>query len=127
LAGVEYPQTFEGRSLIPLEGRSLAPVFKDGSLATRTLGWEHEGNRAIRAGDSKLVASFGGPWELYDLKSDRSETHNLAAERPAEVEKLAAQWQHWADRVGVVDWEKLPGANYQPTKTYRKKSEPPAK
>jgi arylsulfatase len=127
LAEVKYPRTFAGRSLIPLEGRSLVPVFKGGPLGTRTLAWEHEGNRAIRVGDLKLVASFRGPWELHDLSSDRSETHNLAAERPADVNRLADQWQQWAERVGVVDWAKLPGAKYRPSKAYRKKSEPPVK
>jgi arylsulfatase A-like enzyme len=124
LAGVEYPRTFQGRQLTPLEGRSLVPVFKGQSLGPRTLVWEHEGNRAIRAGDWKLVAEFRGPWELYDLNADRSEVHNLAAQRLADVQKLTTQWQKWADRVGVVDWEKLPGATYRPSKSYRKKSEP---
>ena len=124
LAGVEYPRTFQRRQLTPLEGRSLVPVFKGQSLGPRTLAWEHEGNRAIRAGDWKLVAEFRRPWELYDLNADRSEVHNLAAQRLADVQKLTTQWQKWADRVGVVDWEKLPGATYRPSKSYRKKSEP---
>ena len=47
----------------------------------RALGWEHEGNRAFRRGDMKLVAEHGKPWELYDLSNDRTETNNLAAER----------------------------------------------
>jgi hypothetical protein len=37
---------------------------------------------------------------------------------------MAAQWQQWADQVGVVPWEQLPGATYKPTKGYQKKSEP---
>ncbi len=124
LAGVAYPQELQGRKLIPLEGHSLVPVFQGHELGPRNLAWEHEGNRAIRSGDWKLVASFRGPWELFDLKSDRSETHNLAATHPAEVEKLKNEWTRWAGRVGVVDWEKLPGSRYKPTKGYRKKSEP---
>ena len=59
-------------------------------------------------------------------KSDRSETHNVAATHPAEVEKLKNEWTRWAERVGVVDWEELPGSRYKPTKEYRKKSEPVA-
>jgi arylsulfatase A-like enzyme len=124
LAGVEFPRMFQGRQLTPLEGRSLVPAFQGKSLGPRTLAWEHEGNRAIRAGDWKLVATLRGPWELYDLNADRSEVHNLAAQRPADVQKLAKRWQMWADHVGVVDWEKLPGAAYRPSKSYRKKSEP---
>ncbi|MBX9792412.1 MAG: arylsulfatase [Pirellulales bacterium] len=126
LAGVKYPAILDGRELRPLAGLSLAPVFAGGSLPERTLGWEHEGNRAIRVGDWKLVAAYRGPWELYDLAHDRSETRDLAAAEPERAGQLAAAWQAWADRVGVVPWEQLPGANYKPTAKYRKKSEPVA-
>ncbi len=74
-------------------------------------------------GDWKLVASFRGDWELYDLSHDRSELKNLAAQQPAKAQQLAAAWQQWADLVGVLPWEQLPGANYQPGATYRKKGE----
>jgi arylsulfatase len=91
------------------------------------LFWEHEGNRAIRDGDLKLVSDFRGSWQLYDLKTDRTETHNLSAQRPDVVARLNAIWQLWADRVGVVDWSTLPGSNYRPSPSYRKKSEPVAR
>ena len=70
------------------------------------------------------MAPFRGAWQLYDLKNDRSETKDPAAERPETVTELAAAWQAWADKVGAIPWEKLPGANYKPTAGYRKKSEP---
>jgi arylsulfatase A-like enzyme len=124
LAGVAYPRTFKGRALAPLAGRSLAPVFRGRSLGARTLAWEHEGNRAVRVGDWKLVASHGGAWELYDLAADRTEVNNLAAQRPERVGELAARWRRWAERAGVVAWERLPGASYKPSANYRRKSEP---
>jgi len=124
VAGATYPEKLKDRALTPLPGRSLAPLLLQGSSAAeRTLAWEHEGNRAVRVGDWKLVASFRGNWELYDLSRDRSELNNLAAQQPAKVKELAAAWQAWADKVGVVPWEQLPGANYQPSATYRKKGE----
>lgn len=126
LAGAKYPQRFKDHPLIPLPGKSLVPAFQGKSLGEpRTLAWEHEGNRAVRIGDWKLVASFRGDWELYDLGRDRSELRNLAAQQPAKVEELTAAWQLWADKVGVVPWEQLPGASYQPGASYRKKGEPP--
>src|SRR5262249_22528145 len=91
-------------------------------LGPRTLAWEHEGNRAIRAGDWKLVASFKGDWELYDLANDRTEGNDLAARQPGKVKELAAQWQAWADRVGVVPWAKLPGGKRKPGGAYPKES-----
>lgn len=108
------------------EGRSLALEFAepDRKVEPRTLAWEHEGNRAIRVEDWKLVAPWQGAWELYDLAHDRSETHDLATAQPERVRALGTQWQAWADRVGVVPWDELPGANYQPSAKYRKYSEP---
>jgi arylsulfatase len=69
------------------------------------LFWEHEGNRAVRDGDWKLVAEGpGAPWELYDLKADRTELHDLAAQQPARVRELAAAWEAWARRANVIPW-----------------------
>jgi len=53
----------------------------------------HEGNRALRLGDWKVVASKGDPWELYNLKTDRAEQHNLASEKPELLEELTGRWQ----------------------------------
>jgi arylsulfatase len=124
IAGTTYPHSFKDRPLTPLPGKSLVPALKGGRLGERTFGWEHEGNRALRRGDWKLVAAYRGEWELYDLQSDRAELNNLAGKEPAKVKELAALWQQWADQVGVVPWEKLPGASYKPGPGYRKKSEP---
>ena len=45
----------------PLMGRSLAPAFSRDTSDRRTLWWLHEGNRAIRSGDWKLVAARANP------------------------------------------------------------------
>lgn len=124
VAGAKYPDEFHGQPIAAPSGESLLPALTGQKPVARTLAWEHEGNRAIRAGDWKLVAVFRGPWQLYDLKNDRSETVDLAAEHPDTVRELATAWQSWADKVGLVPWEELPGANYKPSKEYRKKSEP---
>ncbi len=66
---------------------------RDGALRHGELWWQHEGNRAIRVGDWKLVAAGNdGPWELYNLVNDRTETHDLAALQPEKVRELAARW-----------------------------------
>lgn len=126
VAGANYPRQFKERTLTPLAGNSLVPAWQGKRRGARALAWEHEGNRGLRVGDWKLVAVFRGEWELYNLAEDRTETDNLAARMPGKVKELAAQWQQWADRVGVVPWEQLPGANYKPAPGYRKKSEPVA-
>jgi arylsulfatase len=57
------------------------------------LWWLHEGNRALRVGDWKIVAAGkDSPWELYDMSSDRSETKDLAKDKPEKVRELAAIW-----------------------------------
>ena len=54
--------------------------------------FEHEGNRAARDGQWKLVAKGEqGPWELYDMTTDRAETHDLANEHPEKVKELRAR------------------------------------
>jgi len=123
VAGVGYPEKVGSDLLTPLAGKSLVPVLQGGLLGDRTLAWEHEGNRAIRVGDWKLVAAYRGDWELYDLAHDRSETHNRALQFPDRVRQLDGKWHEWAQTVGVMPWKDLPGANYKPTAKYRKKSE----
>ena len=79
----------------PLAGRSIAPAFqKDGAAPREFLYFNHNNNRALRAGDWKLIATGeNGPWELYNLATDRSEQHNLANANPDRIAKMAALWQ----------------------------------
>jgi hypothetical protein len=67
------------------------------------LFWEHEGNAAVREGDWKLVRKGAeGAWELYDLKADRTELHDLAAAQPERAKKMLAKWEAWAKRTHVL-------------------------
>jgi arylsulfatase A-like enzyme len=79
----------------PLAGRSLAPaLLKDGAAPHDFLYFNHNNNRAIRVGDWKLIATGEtGPWELYNLGTDRCELQNLAAAHPDRARQLAALWQ----------------------------------
>jgi arylsulfatase len=105
VAGAAYPASRGGTPIEPVAGASLVPTFADRPLDRPALYWEHEGNRAVRAGSWKLVArGRAGPWELYDLATDRTELHDRAADHPEVVERLAAMWQAWAERSGVLPW-----------------------
>ncbi|WP_256199813.1 sulfatase-like hydrolase/transferase [Verrucomicrobium spinosum] len=56
-SGAEYPKEFNGKAITPKAGISLLPALKGESLArSQPIFWEHEGNRAVRDGDLKLVA-----------------------------------------------------------------------
>jgi arylsulfatase len=105
VAGAKYPTERGGKAITPIEGRSLLPILKGGHAADgpRTLYWEHEGHKAVRQGDWKLVSRGENDWELYDLVSDRTETTELAAKEPAKVQELKALWQAWARRCNVLD------------------------
>lgn len=98
LAGVEKPKTWEGEAIPEAPGKSLVPAFaKDEVIQRDSIWWLHEGNRAVRVGDWKLVAAKGDAWELYDLKTDRAEAHNLASQMPEQVKELEAIWQKQTD------------------------------
>jgi arylsulfatase A-like enzyme len=103
VSGAAYPKTFHDKAILPMEGRSLVPAFANKAIERDAIYWEHEGNAAVRVGDMKLVR-FGvkGPWELYDMKADRTELHDLAGAQPEKVQELAAKWQAWAERAQVL-------------------------
>jgi arylsulfatase len=104
LAGARYPDRLNGHEIKLMQGVSLVPAWRGEPVKRqKPLFWEHEGNRAIRSGRWKLVAKGAdGPWELYDLDTDRSELHDLAATQPQRVKELAATWQQWADTSDVL-------------------------
>jgi arylsulfatase len=98
LQGELHQEAGAGERLPPFPGKSLLPAFaRDGSVRHDALWWEHEGNRAIRMGDWKLVAAKDQPWALYDLASDRTETRNLADQQPGRVREMADRWQRMHD------------------------------
>ena len=105
VAGAKYPADYNGNRLRPLEGKSLLPVFDNKPVEREALFWEHEGNRAVRVGQWKLVAKGpAGKWELYNIEKDRSELHDLAAQEPGRVKAMTAQWEAYARRANVLPW-----------------------
>lgn len=109
VAGAKHPDSYEGHSILPLEGKSLLPILDGkGPRPPSPLFWEHEGNRAVHLGPWKLVSRHGNDWELYNVEADRSELNNLAAGNPAKVKELSALYDAWARRCNVVPPEQLP-------------------
>ena len=101
IGGVSYPKKKDGIKIKPLEGKSLNTAFKGKKIKREALYWEHEGNRAIRKGDWKLVSKENKPWELYNIKSDRSELNDLSKSEPDLVAELSKAYQDYADRANV--------------------------
>lgn len=128
LAGASYPANWHNSEIIPMEGISLVPLFTGKALDRgKALCWEHEMNRAVRLGDWKLVSKgellsekdgYGewknyelGKWELYNIKSDRSELHDVSAQHPDMVKEMSAIWDDYAKRAKVLPapWTPLQG------------------
>ena len=103
-AGTQYPESFQGRQLPPIYGKSWLPMLEGREEAIRSnddiLAWEIFGNRALRQGEWKIRwqwKPFGtGDWELYNLATDSAERSNLAAQNP---DKLIAMLELWDDYV----------------------------
>jgi arylsulfatase len=113
LAGVAPSAEVDGQPVPPLEGRSFAACLANPAAPPphERLWWCHEGHRAVRVGDWKLVAAKGDPWELYDLSRDRTETTNLASSQPELVAALEKAWEEInaeCGRLATLDGEAAP-------------------
>ena len=114
LAGAQPAPHWNESTPPPLPGHSLAPAFeRDGAALPGPIYFSHQGNRALRVGDWKIVAevdmggrmiywtesdeSSGIPrphgfWELYNMRSDRAELLNLASHYPEKLAEMTARW-----------------------------------
>jgi arylsulfatase len=90
LAGAKKP-SYPNAPMPP--GKSLVPSFTgDNTVGHDCLWWCHEGTRALRVGDLKIVADKGQPWELYNMRGDRAESKNLAQTQPEKLEEMSKLW-----------------------------------
>ncbi len=96
LTGAHVPEgATDGESITPLlfSGAANSHLTDPTLLPRKAFYWElHEGNhiQGVRFGDWKAVRNGPKkPIELYDLKTDWQEKHDLSTERPAEVEQAA--------------------------------------
>lgn len=91
-AGVEVPASER-------DGVDLAPYLSGGTAAAPhpELYWRVGSRAAMRSGPWKLVRPVqqnrAAAWELYDLSSDPEESRNVAADQPAERDRLIGRWQ----------------------------------
>ena len=111
VASVGYPETLGNNPLTPLEGLSLRPVFQGQQLDRKMLFFEHEGNRALRIGEWKLVAKGRHgqdevKWELFNISNDRSEMHDLSAVEPERFQRMQKMWREKATAAKALPWPK---------------------
>lgn len=124
-----YPTILEMAGLQPrpghfFDGLSLAPLLRgtEDSLHRDALFWHypHYSNQgggpggAVRMGDFKLIEFFEDDHvELYNLREDIGEQHDLARENPEVTERMRKRLQSWREELGA----KMPGHNpsFDPT------------
>lgn len=107
IAGVDYPAEWGGETLKPLTGQSFFDALVEGEPFVAPPRFHaflnplyHE-SRAWIEGDYKLVAMHNGPWQLFDLANDRGETTDLSELYPEKRSRMADDWHHYAESIGV--------------------------
>ncbi len=97
LTDAQYPKEFNNQEITPMQGESLLPAFfGEKKERERPIFWEWQNGQAAYDRDFKIVKDgLNTPWELYNLKSDPTETKNLAASNSEKVEQLEKLFFNW--------------------------------
>jgi len=113
LAQTKIPETFNGNKIIKHSGKSLTPIFNGSTeqIHEEPIFWEHEGNKAVRFGDYKLVQDWekgiDDNWELYNISIDRTEQNNLIGILPDKSNEMISMYNDWAKKIGVIPWSQI--------------------
>jgi arylsulfatase A-like enzyme len=103
LAGAKVPATYPDREPAPLAGISLAPILAGGEIKARPpIHLLFSTDRGLRDAEWKLVSFQSGPWELYHMPTDRAELHDVAAQHPDIVQRMAKQWHDMTANVLIA-------------------------
>jgi arylsulfatase A-like enzyme len=122
---LDIAPTVLAASRIPLDpnasfdGVNLLPFLTDRITGAphAALFWRLGAMMAIRKGDWKLVKMHSRPYEgnpeelsnlegaqLYNLKDDLGEGHDISGAHPAKVRELAEEWQRWNRQLSKPAW-----------------------
>ena len=114
-AGAPYPKEYKGHPIKALEGQSFLEAIEKGKWKRgQDIFWEHEGSRAMRSGEWKLVCEVSGEWELYNMNQDRTELHNMVHGEKDRVEIMKKTYLEWMGKCEVQPWP-LPGHIWDPS------------
>jgi len=99
-----------------VHGESLVPVLAGGEPAERTFYTQNRANRtaneqdALFKGFTKLIYTpLLDQTELYDLRTDPGEQHDLAAAEPERAATLRKELRIW-ERAVLQAWQEIPKA-----------------
>ena len=116
-AGVAHPETYEGKTVAPLQGKSLQPILdnsrRGGSRPVGLAGvgalWQsRHSRRTIGNCSGSANRSVPSEWQLYDLKTDPAEINDLAAEQPQVRDRLVDHWRAYAEKNNVIIPDRSP-------------------
>ena len=110
IAGIKQPATYNGRPILPSQGTSLLPFLAGKQDVvhppTEVIGWGLWLRGAVRMGEWKMLyvePPFGSKdWELFNLKTDLAEAHDLSQTEPAQMKKMLEAWDEYVKKNGVV-------------------------
>lgn len=109
-AGIEALNSIDGRSFLPTLKGMPQPRLRDQMFFSRREGGLRYGGKTIEAvisGDWKLLQNSPfAPLELFNLKQDPSESNNLAAKRPKQMNELNVLLRKQIQKQGQVPWQK---------------------
>jgi len=104
---------YGGRAVYPVSGSSLLPLLQGSTIAARGLPAADEsyGRGYVFSEDGHWKAVWTEPpqgpvdghWQLYDLRLDRGENHDVSARHPEVVAQLVQRWKDYMTRVGGVE------------------------
>lgn len=109
LAGAEYPQRYNEKTVYPLKGASLLPLLSDASREIHgpdyVFGMEHYLRVFIRKGNWKLVNTWSPfeeeNFELFDLSKDLAEQHDLKNAEPEKFQEMLQEWEKYKEESRV--------------------------
>jgi arylsulfatase A-like enzyme len=118
IAETQHPgSSYKGRKVFPMNAKSMLPFMRGETLTHRSaddwLGYELFGNSAMFHGDFKALrlgawlqstgVASAGEWQLFDLKNDPSEVHDLSQQQPERLAEMVAKYAEYSEHLGVID------------------------
>jgi arylsulfatase A-like enzyme len=110
ISGAAYPESSRGEVVGDMDGISLLPAFKNGTIERdKPIFFEWQNGKAVIDGKWKLVIQTYRPkdkesglwdfssqdWELYDLSTDSTEINNLATSNPEKLAEMIEKYNTW--------------------------------
>ncbi len=119
ISGASYPEASRGEKVGAMDGISLLPAFKNGTIERgKPVFFEWQNGKAVIDGKWKLVIQTyrskdresglwdfsSQEWELYDLSKDSTEINNLATSNPDKLAEMIKKYEAWWTSVepGIV-------------------------